>query len=72
MSQGNKIRATVRTKEGWSAETEVPDPPPAEMMATVWTNGPEYHGGMVPRLLECTGTFRLTGWDGRTPRYEQV
>lgn len=72
MNKGNMIRAIVKTKEGWSSETEVPDPPPAEVKATVSTSGPDYHGGIVPRLMECTGTFRLTGWSGKTPRYEQI
>ena len=72
MSKGKLIRAIVKTKEGWSSETEVPDPPPAEVEATVSSIGPEYHGGMVSRLLECTGTFRFTGWSGKTPLYEQI
>ena len=72
MGKENTIRAVMKTKEGWSSETEVPDPPPAEIKTTVSSVGPEYHGGMVSRVLECTGTFRLSGWSGKSPRYEQV
>ena len=70
--ESNGICAIVKTKQGWSTEVEVPDPPPDEWNATVTSNGPEYHGGMVPCPLECAGTFRLVGWNGKTPCYEQV
>jgi hypothetical protein len=72
MNGGKVIRAILKTKAGWSSETEVPDPPPEKLEATVTLQRPEYHGGMLSPPLECTGTFRLAGWDGKTPRYEQV
>jgi hypothetical protein len=68
------IRAIVKTKEGWKSETEVPDPPPKVVEATVIEDFREKPAGPgpIPIQRECSGIFKLIEMRGKTPYYEQM